>query len=314
MTDHTIATGTEALFPEKVNSLRVSGDNRYDTAISTANSLKTSMGVEKFENIVVAYGDDYADALAGSYLAQAKNAPIIIVNKSSESKIKEYIDSNLASGGTVYLLGGTGVVSTDFEKSLSKYNVERLGGANRFATNMKILQASGVAGDDVLICSAYGFADSLSASAVGKPILLVGNTLTDEQKTYLASLGKKTYYIIGGTGAVKQAVEDELKTYGTTTRVAGADRYETSAEVAKTFFKDGSEAVVLAYGLSYPDGLTGGPLAMSLGAPLLLVSSNSINNANASAYVTAKTVDKAICLGGSALISDTAVKDILGTK
>jgi putative cell wall-binding protein len=177
---------------------------------------------------------------------------------------------------------------------------------------MQILQEAGVTGDDVLICSAYGFADSLSASAVGKPILLVGNTLTDEQKTYLASLGKKNYYVIGGTGAVKTAVYNELKTYGSVKRVAGANRYETSAEVAKTFFKDGSDAVVLAYGLNFPDGLSGGPLAMSLGAPLLLVSSNSTNNASASAYVTAKTVDKAICLGGSALISDTAVKEILG--
>jgi putative cell wall-binding protein len=307
-----VAVGTEALFPESSNSIRVDGANRYDTAISTANSLKTSMRVEKFENIVVAYGNDYADALAGSYLAKAKNSPILIVNNGSESKIKAYIESNLASGGTVYLLGGTGVVSTDFEKSLSKYNVKRLGGTNRFATNMEILQEAGVTGDDVLICSAYGFADSLSASAVGKPILLVGNTLTDEQKTYLASLGKKNYYIIGGTGAVSQDVENELKTYGSITRVAGVDRYETSAEVAKTFFKNGSEAVVLAYGLNFPDGLAGGPLAMSLGAPLLLVSSNSTNNASASAYVASTTVDKAICLGGSALISDTAVKEILG--
>jgi fibronectin type 3 domain-containing protein/putative cell wall-binding protein len=314
MTDHTIATGTEALFPERVNSLRVSGQNRYDTAISTANSLKTALGVEKFENIIVAYGDDYADALAGSFLANAKNAPILIVNKSSESKIKTYIDENLASGGTIYLLGGTGVVSTDFEKSLSQYTVERLGGKNRFATNMEILQEAGVTGDDVLICSAYSFADSLSASAVGEAILLVGNTLTDDQKTYLASLGKKNYYIIGGTGAVTQAVENELKTYGTVERVAGANRYSTSAEVAKTFFSEGSDAVVLAYGLNFPDGLSGGPLAMALGAPLLLVSSNSTNNASASEYVSAKTVDKAVCLGGSALISDAAVKEILGTK
>jgi putative cell wall-binding protein len=314
ITDNTIATGTVALFSEKVNSIRLSGDNRYDTAISTANSLKTSMGVEKFENIVVAYGDDYADALAGSYLAKAKNAPILIVNKSSESKLKEYIDENLASGGTVYLLGGTGVVSADFEKSLSKYNVKRLGGTNRFETNMQILQEAGVTVDDILICSAYGFADSLSASAVGKPILLVGKTLTDEQKTYLASLGKKSYYIIGGTGAVSQNIENELKTYGSVKRVAGANRYETSAEVAKTFFADSSDTVVLAYGLNFPDGLSGGPLAMSLNAPLLLVSSNSTNNASASAYVTAAAVDKAICLGGSALISDTAVKEILGSK
>jgi putative cell wall-binding protein len=177
---------------------------------------------------------------------------------------------------------------------------------------MEILQEAGITGDVVLICSAYGFADSLSASAVGKPILLVGNTLTDEQKTYLASLGKKNYYVIGGAGAVSETVATELKTYGTVERVAGANRYETSSEVAKTFFKDGSDTVVLAYGLNFPDGLSGGPLAMALGAPLLLVSSNSTNNASASAYVAATSVDKAICLGGSALISDTAVKDILG--
>jgi putative cell wall-binding protein len=314
MTDETIATGAEALFPERVNSIRFGGANRYDTSIGTANAVKSSMAVAKFENIVVAYGDDYADALAGNYLAKVKNAPILIVNKSSESKIKSYIDANLASGGTVYLLGGTGVVSTTFEKSLSQYNVKRLGGKNRFATNMQILKETGVTVDEVLVCSAYGFADSLSASAVGKPILLVGDKLTDEQKTYLSSLGKKSYYIIGGTGAVTQAIENELKTYGTVERVAGANRYSTSAEVAKTFFEDSSDTVVLAYGLNFPDGLSGGPLAMSLGAPLLLVSSNSINNASASAYVTATAVDKAVCLGGSALISDTAVKEILGSK
>ena len=40
--------------------------------------------------------------------------------------------------------------------------------------------------EDLLACTGEGFADSLSASAVGKPILLVDNRgLTTAQKTYL---------------------------------------------------------------------------------------------------------------------------------
>ena len=94
--------------------------------------------MEKFETIVVASGTSFADALSGSYLAAAKNAPILLVDDRRIPEIKEYIDNNLTDYGTVYLLGGTSAVSAKVEQSLKQHNVVRLAGNTRYDTNLAI--------------------------------------------------------------------------------------------------------------------------------------------------------------------------------
>ena len=204
------------------NMMRIYGDNRYLTSNAVTDNLKQSLGVDKFENIIVASGADYPDALAGSYLAKVKNAPVMLVGKDAdtEADVKQYISNNLKAGGTVYLLGGTGVVTSRFETGVNKLkdsdgnavNVERLGGASRYETNIAILKAAGISADakdaeDLLVCTGEGFADRLSASAVGKPILLVAKAgLNSTQKNYLKSIGVNDVYLIGGTGVVSESI------------------------------------------------------------------------------------------------------------
>ena len=290
---------------------RYSGSNRYETAFSVADELKQLQGVDEFSNVIVAYGNDYADALGGSYLAKVKNAPILVINSRVESYVLDYINENVKAGGTVYLLGGEGVVSKAFEDSLKGYDVVRLGGANRYETNMNILREAGVSsGDEVLVCSATSFADSLSASAVGKPILLVNKSLYQEQIDLLEELGCDSFYLIGGTGAVTDTVKGQLDKIGNVERVAGVNRYETSMAIAKKFFADGSSTVVIASGNDYPDGLTGGPLAMALDAPLFLV--NDKNTNYAAEYAQTADVDTVTVVGGTGAVSETAVKNITG--
>lgn len=293
---------------------RYSGNNRYETAFAVADALKEQQGVDKFENIIVAYGDNYADALAGSYLAKVKNAPILVVNSRMENYVKDYIDENTNKAGTIYLLGGEGVVSRNFANSLtsSGYNVKRLGGANRYETNMSILRESGVTNEDILVCSASSFADSLSASAVGKPILLVNTSLYDEQKDLLSTFDTDRFYLIGGTGAVTASVGTELRQYGTVERVAGDNRYATSKAIADKFFHDGSVTAVIASGDDFPDGLTGGPLAMSLSSPLLLV--NERNTASAAEYVSDHALGVITIVGGTGAVSGDAANAIAGRK
>lgn len=55
------------------------------------------------------------------------------------------------------------------------------------------------------------------------------------------------------------------------TRVAGADRFETSVAVSQAGFKPGVSVAYLANGLNWPDALSAGPAAAYLGGPLLLV-------------------------------------------
>ena len=287
---------------------RIYGANRYETSYKVANALKTQLGVSKFKNIILACGTNYADALAGSYLAAVKTAPILMVNEKGVSTLKSYVSSNLASGGTIYILGGTSAVSANVENTLKTCGtIKRLGGANRYETNLKILNEAGVSKQDILICTGNGFADSLSASALGKPILLVNKQLSSAQKSFLNGLSGNKYYILGGTSAVNTTVENEIRAYGTPTRIGGATRYETSVLIAQKFFGS-PKAAVMAYAENFPDGLSGGPLAYSRKAPLILASGQNENQwkkwGAAYNYARSYGITKAAVLGGPDLISN----------
>jgi putative cell wall-binding protein len=308
---------------DKTVITRYEGSNRYITAQSIADGLLNRL-TAKFDTIIVASGVNYADALSGSYLSYVKgNAPIILINSANEVLVKSYITKNLNICGTVYILGGTGVVSSAFETSITKlgsFTVKRLAGQNRYITNIEILKEAGIDNSytgQLLICTGTNYADSLSASAVDKPMLLVNNQLLDIQKTYLASIGSQEVVILGGTGAVSKALEVSL---GKTVkeRLAGINRYETSVMVANTFFgeKATGQAVTnisLAYGLNFPDGLAGGPLSRALNAPLILVAENNATGyTDAIEYIKDKALANCLVFGGTGVISEALVTKVLG--
>ena len=83
-----------------------------------ADALKAKLGVEDFTSIIIANGDNFADALAGSYLATVKGAPILLRRNSGvgDDLNFDYISANLAEDGVVYLLGGTAVIPESVEK------------------------------------------------------------------------------------------------------------------------------------------------------------------------------------------------------
>ena len=292
---------------------RVAGADRYETAFFAADLLRAINGGEKFSSIVVACGTDFADALSGSYLANQKNAPVLLVrnNKNTIAAVKEYIQKNLKAGGTVYLLGGTNAIPKTMETGLEGFAVKRLAGATRYDTNLEILKEAGAAGKPVLVCTGKDFADGLSASAVNLPILLVKDSLSTAQINWIKSVGVKEFYIIGGKNAVNTRIESALGGYGTVKRIEGATRYNTSVNIAKTFFPE-SYYVVLAYGDNFPDGLSGGPLACALGSPLILTKGGK--QAIATEYTKSADVYYGIVLGGSKLITDKVANAILSPK
>ena len=298
---------SEPAEPAGEGVIRLSGANRYATGFAVADQLKENLGVESFEAVVVAYGQNFPDALTGSYLAAVKNAPILLTEKSVDHTVAAYIDENLVSGGTVYILGGAAAVSESFENALRSrgFAVKRLKGAGRYETNLAILKEAGVnTTDEVLIATGKNYADSLSASATGLPMLLVDKELSEAQKAFLETTSGK-FVIIGGTGAVSADVEAELDAMGDVTRVKGANRYGTSVEIAKRYFTD-PESAVLAYAQGFPDGLCGGPLALSMDAPLILTSNDSF--AAADDYVAG--ISSGAVTGGTSRISDDTVRAI----
>ena len=164
------------------------------------------MNVDKFRAAVVANGDNYADALSGAYLAKINNAPLILVNEHNMEAAIDYINQNLSASkaNKVYLIGGTRVVPEYMRTRLSgNFTVKRISGEDRFATNLAILKEANVNSEEILVCSGYGFADSLSASASGRPILLVGDALSDEQKAFLKDINSIKFAIIGGYRTIR---------------------------------------------------------------------------------------------------------------
>ncbi|MBP3385165.1 MAG: cell wall-binding repeat-containing protein [Firmicutes bacterium] len=291
---------------------RVAGNDRFDTALEAAEQLKKTLEVEKFENIIIASGMDYADALSGTYLAKVKNAPILLINGKSDAVMKEvaeYAKANLKDEGTIYILGGEVAVPAKFNTYIDSENIKiaRLAGKNRYETNLAILQEAGVEGKDVLVCTGTNFADSLSASASGKAILLVGSTLDTKQKEFMGGLKDKKYYILGGTVAISNTLEDSIRAFGGTERISGKDRFETSVKFAEKFFEN-PKAAVMTYGLNFPDGLAGGVLAMSMDAPLILTAAN--NDTFAKEYTKANNIVSGVVLGGTKLISEAAAMSI----
>ena len=296
---------------------RIYGDNRYETAIKSANYLKKLQGVRRFESIIVACGSDYPDALSGSYLSYVTGAPILLVSEKYEAIILEYIKTNLQPTGSLYILGGTGVVSQNFEdqaKALEIQNVQRLGGQNRYETNLKILYAAdeiyaekhnGELINNILICSAMNFPDALAGGATGWPILLVKNDINTNHREYMMTREHPSYYILGGTGAVPQLVQDQISMYDKVERITGANRYETSINTAKEFFGDSPQEVIVVTGDAFPDGLSATPLAHIKNAPIVLANGRNVGqsyNYEKDGNVSAVTV-----MGGKAVIANNFI-------
>ena len=299
-------------------SMRIYGNDRYETSTKAADQLLVEQGGDTFKAVIVASGKDYPDALSAAYLAKVKDAPVLLTDDIHLDTTIQYIEQHCEMNTDVYVIGGDGAVSNMLDKNLTTMtdkpmNVIRLAGQNRYQTNIEVLKAAGVTNQHLLIASGTSFADAISASAVGKPLLLTAESgLTKEQTEYLATLTTEQATIIGGTGAVSEKTESQIKAaIKTTERVGGSNRYETSANIAKKFFVK-SFTAVLAYGGSFPDGLSGAPLAMRYEAPMVLVA--DANYKFAKNYADSAVVRNTVTFGGPALISDETISAIVSSE
>ena len=288
--------------------IRLAGNDRYETAYAVAEQMKLNKGKEKFDNIVVASGDNYPDALSGNYLAFKKKAPMLLTSKREAANTAKYIRENLKANGTVYLLGDTDVVPASMETLLQGIKVKRLGGDDRFETNLLILKEAEVSHEELVVCSGLNIPDAVSASAANRPILLVGNNLSKNQINYLSSIDPLRTYLIGGEDVVSKAVYDKIG--GDKTRLAGDDRYQTSRLIAENLFPHKPDRVILASGLNFPDALVGGAFNQDVGVPVLLVGPGRYDCDEARKFVSQSETKSLILLGEDDVISAEMINRI----
>ncbi|MBM7549602.1 cell wall-binding repeat-containing protein [Peptoniphilus gorbachii] len=298
-----------------VNVSRISGKNRYETALEISRKSFTSS-----DYAVVASGEDFPDALAGGQLAIQQNAPILLVSKTGVSST---VSSEIKRLGVkhIYLLGGTSLISKSIEKELKSQvkTVERLAGKNRYETANEIFKAvlknnlNGQTKEQVSSetwkVDGTNFPDALTAA----PFIGKLNTNRNENLdiVFLGLQPKdvvlKGENAIGGKSSVKG---NALK------RLAGTNRYETATLIAKEYTSQvgGSvDTVYLANGLSYPDALASAPAVAKNNSVLLLTESGKLSQATKT-YLESAGIKNVVILGGESSVSANVVKQIKGEE
>ena len=294
--------------PKPVATIRLGGANRYETSVKVSQA-----GWATADNVVLARGDEFADALSAAPLAKQLNAPILLTaTKALDSSV--IAELKRLKVKKVYIIGGTGAVSTAVENAVKKMGIgiERIAGSDRYATSLAIANKM-TNKKQVFLATGTSFADTLSissyAAATGSPILL---TAKNQMTTGVAKFIKdnnSNVYVIGGTGVISEAA---IKGISGAERISGADRYATNLAILKKFAAgfDFSN-IYLATGANYPDAICGSALAGKENAPIILV--NNSNATNQKTYVKSiiEKVSKVKILGGEGALPVSIIKNIL---
>lgn len=313
-------TTTPALASTTINP-RLYGLDRYQTSTAIANQFSN------VNNVVLASGNDYPDALAASVLAHKLNAPILLVDITTQTSqdALDYIETHLQAQGTVYIAGGNAIIGSDFDIFLSSkgYSVKRLGGFDRYDTNLLIVNELNSTSETVFIASGENFPDALSvssfASHTDSPILLTQtNALPKGIQDYLISKQPKQVYVAGGTSVVSSGVENQIKSIlpsSKITRFAGYERFDTAALIYNQFAKMPNN-IYIASGLDYPDALSGTVLAAQNGDPILLIDPTTPLVPTSIAAYLSKLHQNGVspsvtALGGTSVVPDKVVNNII---
>jgi beta propeller repeat protein len=189
----------------------------------------------------------------------------------------------------------------------------RTSGTNRYGTAAAISAAYFADATDVVLCNGLNFPDALSAAPLAKalnaPLLLTGPTsLAGETATEIARLSPHKIWIIGGPDVVSNAILSSLDaSYPVVERVYGANRYETSAQVARKLetLLGPSEVfrAFFARGDAFPDALAVGPVAGAANGPVMLVQTSAVPTAIENA-MRDMSITQSYVIGGSDVVSD----------
>ena len=301
------------------------GANRYETAFAVSRSTFATGSIES--TVVVATGEDFADALAGSSLAGVHGSPLLLAHETVLDDLKTEIDRLGATD--VVLIGGTGVISQDIEDELSSTcNVKRVFGVNRYETAAEVAREVAAFGgnvSDAYFVRGDDFADAISISpfaySTQTPVLLVQTTgVPSWTEAVVDELGVSYGMIAGGTGAVDANAEADLETLlgAPLVRWPGLGRFETAALAAQWHVGQGLASysyVAVATGYNFPDALGGGAAAGANGGVLLLTRVDSLVPETATVLEdNVALIDEVRVFGGVSAVDATvynAIKSIL---
>jgi len=281
---------------------RLAGETRYDTSASIAQK-----GWQQSDFAILAYGENYPDALSAVPLAKKHNAPILLTsgNKLPGVTIQSLKDLHVKN---VFIIGGTGVIpaSIDSELRSMKITPTRIAGHDRYETSIKIAQLIS-SPSELIVTTGEDYADALSmapiAGAKQIPIILVPKGfLPDSVKSYIYSQKIYKTYVIGDSSIIENSVSNQ---FPYPERIVGTDKYQRNIAINKKFDSSfDSSSLCIATGEGFADALTGAAYAAKISAPIILVKSISATETKNYYQLRLKNTNNINVFGGTGVVSD----------
>ena len=190
---------------------RIGGYDRYET--STLIALKVQS-----DSVIVAYGDDFPDALASASFAGIRQIPIVLINKTLPQSVAKYFKTQRPAH--VIVVGGEAVVPTALLSSKGISIETRLGGMDRYDTSATIYEYSknSYTSTDIFIASGEDFPDAMVGTVLAskrKAPLLITRAKTIPTPIYSILTSRinqagGVVYILGGTAVVSAANSNSI--------------------------------------------------------------------------------------------------------
>ena len=170
------------------------------------------------------------------------------------------------------------------ENKFRSAKINRISGNNRISTAINLSRNYFDHANTLVLVNSKEYPDSLTAAPLAKalkaPILLNDSNRLDIQvKNEIRRLGVNKVILVGGNNSLSIGLERDLKNMNLElNRIAGKDRYDTSARLAKQLVKltGYSDRAIVASGENFPDALTASSIAAKDDLPVLLVKSTSV--------------------------------------
>ena len=189
-----------------LNVHRISGVNRYDTALKVARS----MGSGKNNTAIIVNGDSEIDSLVAGPLAH-KGYPILMVDNNRETVPDEtkqaFEELNIDK---VIIIGSRVVVSERIEEQLNAFGVEveaRYGGEDRIETSLLLAEHPELKNENrITLINGWNYSDGVLASTLESPIIYFNSNsgITEEIEEYIKN--KRGFQVIGGTTVVSEGI------------------------------------------------------------------------------------------------------------
>ncbi len=290
------------------STARIYGTDKYQTAVA----VSRAGWPDGADTAILAYGENYPDALCATPLATKYKAPVLLTGKQALN-VDTAAELTRLRVKQVYIVGGVAVVSENVESKLKQMGIKvtRYSGIDMYETSVKVAKAVGTA-NGFMVTSGDDFADAVSIAPVaaqkGMPVVLIPkDKFTKALTDFFKSMKKNKSYLIGNPSEFSDEVLNQLPNLQT---VTGSNRYERNINVLNFFSADlDLSSIYIATGRDFADALAATSLAQKKSSAVILVDKDWVPSV-VQRFLASKVINNITIIGGYGAITNATERQL----